>query len=385
MIKFKRALAALLVCAMAATLFACGGGNSSSSEPTTTDSAPAATATDDSSAGDKGLIAFANKGLDYYFWTTCQVSTQYEAEKLGYSFEATDAKLDSAKQFDQFVNFINKQPAAIVADSIDSEGLIAAADQAVAAGIPVGIVDTPLTGGDVAITVAFDNYDAGCLAAEACVKYLEEKYGEAKGTVINFYGAMSSEAWRLRKEGMEATFSEKYPNVTYIDVPAEGEIALTQDALLTQIASGKQIDVVHTPSDNPSQGLIAALKSENLWVTNEDEKHIGIVTIDGEPLSTKLIPEGYYDYTIAQDGYSYGIIAVDMLDQYSTKGEAVPLGKYENSDFYWEVCEIIDSASGPYCKVPAYEINKDNASDTRHWGIAAETVLGIPYDMSAAE
>ncbi len=337
-----------------------------------------------SSSSDDTFVAFANKGLDYYFWTVCQKSAEQACVDRGWSFEASDAKLDSAKQFDQFVNFINKKPAAIIADSIDSEGLIAAADQAVAAGIPVAIVDTPLTGGDVAVTVAFDNYDAGTLAAKAIIKALEDKYGEPKGTVVNCYGAMSSEAWRLRKEGMEAEF-KKYPDVNYIAVPAEGEIANTQDAVLNQLASGVEIDALHTPSDNPGQGMVAALKMEDKWEKRDEDGHIIIVTIDGEPIANKFIEEGYYDYSIAQDGYSYGQIAVEMLEKYSMKGEDVPLGPYENKDYYWEKCEIIESDAGPYVKVPAYEINPENCTDERHWGIVAEEQLGIEYDMSAAE
>ena len=188
--EMKKVIGIVLGLVLAFSLTACNGQegasieNSSAKEDSST-----------SSNSDTPLVAFANKGLDYYFWTVCQKSAEQACTDRGWSFEASDAKLDSAKQFDQFVNFINKKPAAIIADSIDSEGLIAAADQAVAAGIPVAIVDTPLTGGDIAVTVAFDNYDAGTLAAKAIIKALEDKYGEAKGTVVNCYGAMSSEDW----------------------------------------------------------------------------------------------------------------------------------------------------------------------------------------------
>lgn len=374
--RMKKVIGLTLGVALVFSMTACG--SKEEPEKKDSDSKKSSTSSDDT------LVAFANKGLDYYFWTVCQKSAEQACKDRGWSFEASDAKLDSAKQFDQFVNFINKKPAAIIADSIDSEGLIAAADQAVAAGIPVAIVDTPLTGGDVAVTVAFDNYDAGKLAGEAIVKALKEKYnGEAKGTVVNCYGAMSSEAWRLRKEGMEAVFKD-YPDINYIAVPAEGEIATTQDAVLNQLASGVDIDALHTPSDNPGQGMVAALKMENKWVKRGEDGHIIIVTIDGEPIANKFIEEGYYDYTIAQDGYSYGMIAVEMLEKYSMKGEDVPLGPYENDNYYWEKCEIIDSDSGPYVKVPAYEINPDNCTDPRHWGLVAEDKLGIEYDMSAA-
>jgi len=72
-----------------------------------------------------------------------------------------------------------------------------------------------------------------------------------------------------------------------------------------------------------------------------------------------------------------------MLEKYSFKGEDVPLGPYENNKYYWEKCEIIDSDAGPYVKVPAYEINPENCTDPRHWGIVAEQELNLQYDMSA--
>lgn len=378
----KKLLVMFLALSLIFGLVGCSSGTTETeetAEAATTEET--AEATDDSE--DK-LIVYANKGLDYYFWTICQASTEQACEDRGWSFEASDAALDSAQQFDQIVNFISKDPDAIVTDPNDSEGLVAATDQAVAAGIPVAVVDTPLTSGDIAVTVAFDNYEAGVLAGEAIVAYLVEKYGEATGTVVYPYGAMSSEAWRLRKEGTEAVLSE-YPDITYIDLAAEGEISLTQDAVLTQIAAGVEIDVITVPSDNPGQGVVAALKMEDLWYPNTDENHIGIVTIDGEPIANTFIESGYYDYTIVQDAYSYGNIAIEMLDTYTFNGEEVPLGTYENDMFYWETCEIVESDAGPYVKVPAYELNSDNVTDERHWGNVAEDVYGIAYDMSATE
>ncbi len=378
----KRLSLLALFLALGLILSACGQQTTPPSQGDT--STATSTGTTTSTGDGEKYIAFSNKGLDYYFWTVCQVGAQKECEERGWKFEASDAKLDSARQFDQFVNFINKKPDAIMADPNDSEGLIAAADQAVAAGIPVAIVDTPLTGGDIAVTVAFDNYDAGTLAAQSIVKALEAKYGEAKGTVVNCYGAMSSEAWRLRKEGMDAEFA-KYPNIKYIAVPAEGEISKTQDAVLNQYAAGVEIDALHTPSDNPGMGLVSALKMENKWFKRGEDGHVIIVTIDGEPIANKFIEQGYYDYSIAQDGYAYSAIAIEMLEKYTFKGEKVPLGPYENKDYYWEKCEIVDSDAGPYVKVPAYEINPENCTDPRHWGIVAEQKLGIKYDMSAVE
>jgi ABC-type sugar transport system substrate-binding protein len=385
------ALAVLLVLMTALGACNSGGGETPAEEPAAEEPVAEpeaeATGTDDSAAK---KIVYANKSLDYYFWSVCQTGLQKIAEEKGWGFEAADAKNDPATQFDQIVNFINQKPDAILSDPIDSEGLIAAVDQAVAAGIPVGIIDTPLTGGEVAVTVAFDNFEAGNLAAEAILKGLKAKNGEEKGTLYYALGAMSSDAWRLRREGLEDTLgigedgkTTKY-DITYYADPAEGDPMKTQDFLVNRLSTGETIDAVHAPSDNPGMGLVAALKSEKKWVKKDDPNHVVVVTIDGEPISTKFIEQGYYDYTVSQDALAYYTIVIEMLEKYTWQGQEVPLGPYTNDAFLWKDCEIVEAAYGPYVKIPAFEINPENCTDPRNWGVIAESELGLPYDMSLA-
>jgi ABC-type sugar transport system substrate-binding protein len=386
------ALAVMLVLITALGACSSGGGEETPAEEPATEEPAAepeaeATGIDDNTPK---AIVYAQKSLDYYAWSVMQTGVQKIAEDKGWSFEASDAKNDPATQFDQIVNFINKKPDAIIADSIDSEGLIAAVDQAVAAGIPVGIIDTPLTGGTVAVTVAFDNFQAGNLAAEAILKGLKAKNGEEKGTLYYALGAMSSDAWRLRREGLEDTLgigedgkTTKY-DITYYPDPAEGDPTKTQDFLVNRLSTGETIDAVHAPSDNPGMGLVAALKSEKKWFKKDDPNHVVVVTIDGEPISTGFIDQGYYDYAIAQDCYAYSKIVLEMLEKYTWQGQEVPLGPYKNDEYIWEECEIVEAVYGPYVKIPAYEINPENCTDPRQWGVIAESELGLPYDMSLA-
>jgi len=324
-------------------------------------------------------IVYSNKSLSYYFFVVCQEGVKKSAEGLGYKFDAAIADFDSAKQTSQWMNYIAQKPSAIISDPIDSEGLIDAVNKAADAGIPVGIIDTPTSGGNVAVTVAFDNKIAGEMAAEEIVKRLKEKYGEEKGTVVNIYGAMSSWAWRLRKEGFEEVI-KKYPKIQYLDVPGEGDMTKTHDALINTIAKYPEIDAVHCPSDTPSRGMMEALKQKNMWFKVGEKNHVIFVTIDGEPVANEQLAAGYYDATIAQDAVSYGEIAVELLNKYTFNGEKVPLGKYTNDKYFWKECEIIDSPSGPYVAIPPYVIDNNNATDPKHWGNVATQVWGLKYE-----
>ena len=328
-------------------------------------------------AGEKKIV-YANKSLSYYFFLVCQEAVKRTAEANGFTFDAAVAEFDSAKQTSQFMNFIAQKPAAIITDPIDSEGLIDAINKADAAGIPVGVIDTPTSGGKVAVTVAFDNKIAGQMAAQEIVKRLKIKNGEEKGIVVNIYGAMSSWAWRLRKEGFEEEI-KKYPKITYLDVPGEGDMTKTHDALVNTLAKYPNIDAVHCPSDTPARGMAEALKQKNKWFKVGEKDHVIFVTIDGEPVANQMIAEGYYDASIAQDAVSYGKIAVELMNKYTLKGEKVPFGKYSNDAYYWKECEIKDSPSGPYVAVPPYVIDSSSANDPKHWGNMAAKEWGLIY------
>lgn len=270
-------------------------------------------------------------------------------------------------------------PSAIVSDPIDSQAIVSAIKRYNAKNIPVAIIDTPAAAGaDVAITVSFDNYIGGQTAAQEIIKRLVEKYGEPKGTVLNCFGALQSVAWRLRKEGMDAEFA-KYPNINYLARPTEGALDQMMSVTLSTLSEFPDLDAVHAPSDSPSRGIVTALTQKDRWKKIGEEGHVIFVNIDGEPVALNWIKEGYMDACVSQDPIAYGEIAVELLSKHSMKGEAVPLGTYENKKYFWEKSEIVAGDAGPTMIIPPFIIDPTNATDERHWGHVAEEVWGIPY------
>ena len=85
------------------------------------------------------------------------------------------------------------------------------------------------------------------------------------------------------------------------------------------------------------------------------------------------------DACVSQDPIAYGEIAVELIVKHALKGEAVPLGTYENKQYFWDKGEIVAGNTGPTLIIPAFVINGDNAADARHWGAVAEKEWGIPY------
>ncbi|MCX8278971.1 sugar ABC transporter substrate-binding protein [Phyllobacterium sp. 0TCS1.6C] len=329
-------------------------------------------------AQDRVFLPFSNKSLDYYFFVIEEEAVKRAVEGRSWAFQATNANFDNTKQLEQWQSLMLSQPAAMVADPIDSQAIVSAIRRYNQKKIPVAIIDTPADGGDVAITVSFDNHLGGVMAAREIIDRLTKKHGAPRGKVLNCFGSLASVAWRQRKEGMDEEFA-KYPDITYITRPTEGQLDLMLSVTLATLSEHPDLDAVHAPSDSPARGIATALQQKGRWKKVGEEGHVIFVTIDGEPVAVKLLQEGYMDACVSQDPIAYGEIAVEMLEKHSMKGEAVPTGTYENKKYFWEKGEIVAGTTGPTLIIPPFIINGENASDKRHWGYVAEKEWGVPY------
>lgn len=329
-------------------------------------------------AQDRLAIPYSNKSLDFYFFVIQEEAVKRAVEANSGEFQATNANFDNTRQLEQWQSLLLSRPSAIVADPIDSQAIVSAIRRYNRQDIPVGIIDTPADGGDVAITVSFDNFEGGVMAAEEIIKRLTEKYGSPKGTVLNCYGALASVAWRLRKEGMDSVFAQ-YPDINYLARPTEGQLDQMLSVTLSTLSEYPDLDAVHAPSDTPSRGIVTALQQRDRWKKVGEDGHVIFVNIDGEPVALKWIQEGYMDACVSQDPIAYGEIAVQMIVDHALKGEAVPLGTYTNEKYFWETGEIVEGATGPTLIIPPFVIDGSNAGDPRHWGAIAENEWGIPY------
>lgn len=329
-------------------------------------------------AQEAGFIPYSNKSLDYYFFVIQEEAVKRAVAANNMKFQATNASFDNTRQLEQWQSLMLSQPSAIVSDPIDSQAIVSAIRRYNQRNIPVAIIDTPADGGDVAITVSFDNKLGGVMAAQEIVKRLTEKHGSPKGTVLNCFGALQSVAWRLRKEGMDEEFA-KYPEINYLARPTEGQLDQMLAVTLSTLSEFPDLDAVHAPSDSPSRGIVTALQQKGRWKKVGEDGHVIFVNIDGEPVALKWIQEGYMDACVSQDPIAYGEIAVEMLVKHSLKGEAVPIGTYENKKYFWEKGEIVAGTTGPTLIIPPFVVDGDNAGDKRHWGAISEKEWGIPY------
>lgn len=318
----KIGFAAALV-AVAMSLTACASGST----------APTSTAT----AGASGTTAAATTGGE--IWYSTKNSTELvhvamangvtnAAKLLGYNGKVVVAEADAAKQNDQLNNLVqNIKPAAIVVNPYDSDSVSDVLGRAREAKIPVAVIDNKANNAKVDVSVLFDSLKSGQMAGEKAVELLTKKYGEPKGVVVNLYGEVVSQVFKERSQGFEAVI-KKYPNIQLVSVLGAPQADKATSALTNVIAdlksSGKTVDVVNTPTDTATLGVVESLKTNNLWVKAGEANHVMIISHDGLGDVLKLVKDGYVDAEVVIDVFGVGGIATEILNAYPMKGQAVP-------------------------------------------------------------
>lgn len=380
-------LASLGVAAVGAgsLLSACGGTSpaktsstkgptSSTSGPTSSTSQAAASST---TSKPGGLAAYSNKNLDLYFYLAELQAVKRQSAKLGYHFDTTNANGDASTQFNDWNSFLVQKPAFLISDPINTSNLIPLTAKAKSDNVPVAIIDTPLTGGTVDFTIAFDNTKGGELQGQKMVELLKKRYGRPKGTVLNTYGDLTAQVFVQRKTGFDNVM-KKYPDIQVVERPTKTLPAQMHAVVAAALAQYPKLDGINSPTDGLTIDAISALKAAKKLLPSSDPKHIFVTTMDGDSNGIYWIEKGWVDADVSQDPVAYGEIAVEMMAKYSVHGKPVPLGTYTNSNYVWEKAEIFQSDTGPRLNVPAYFIDKGNANDPRQWGNVVAKKWGIP-------
>jgi ABC-type sugar transport system substrate-binding protein len=327
----------------------------------------------------KGQFFYSSKSLGYYFFLIQQEALQRAVESRGYEFTFEVSNMNAVKQTKQVTAAVQKKPTAIICDPVDSDQDYAKVIETLGKqGIPIGVIDTPLANSSASITIAFDNYKGGEIAAENVVKLLKQKHGEPSGIILNCIGDLSSVAWKLRKEGFENTI-KKYKNIKLINKETKGDLTKMYDVTNEILVKYPNLDAIHAPSETPALGVYEALKRNNKLHPVGSTDHIIFVTIDGEPIAHNWIKEGFLDVSISQDPIAYGEICVEMLVDYVLKNKPIPKSNYSNDRYYWKNAEIKKTTHGSSLMIPPFIIDRNNVDDGRLWANIAYYKWGLKY------
>jgi ribose transport system substrate-binding protein len=227
-----------------------------------------------------------------------------EAAKRGIDLEFQYSGADAQQQSNQIANFVTTKVDLILCSPFDQNALANAYKAARAAGIPVISLANSLS--NPANEDAFIGSDwskFGTLEMSAVARAIG-----SKGSIGIIEGPPPISFVHLWDEGVQFVLAQK-PGIT---VAAKINGPLTIDAGLNEasniLTAHPDVTAIVAVSDELAEGAAQALKERNI-----PPGKIFVAGWDGYPQVVDMIKNGGgIDYTIANRGYTWGVLAVDV-------------------------------------------------------------------------
>lgn len=212
---------------------------------------------------------------------------------------APDPELEIDTQIEQITDMVNAGVDVIMVDSVDSEGIKPALEEAHKAGIPVIAIDTEVADADlVTSTIVSDNTDAGRIAAQTLMDAIG---GKGKIAVLDH---STVACVRERTAGLEEIMKD-YPDVEIVfRKDTNGKVTEAQSATEDVLTSDPDLAGIFAINDPTAAGAIAGIKGNNA--------NVSVVSIDGSQDAIDMIKAGDLICTAAQFPDQIGAKAVEV-------------------------------------------------------------------------
>ncbi|MFP8964980.1 D-ribose ABC transporter substrate-binding protein [Pokkaliibacter sp. CJK22405] len=256
------------------------------------------------------MTIIVNDPSNPYWYTEGQVAKK-TAESMGYTATVSGHKGDTNTESQMIDTAITNKSKAIILDPANADGSVGAVKKAVAAGIPVIIVNAELNQAGLAKAQLVSNNAQG--AALGAMQWVEA-VGDS-GKYVELFGAPSDNNAATRSNGYETVLSQ-YPDLKRVgkDV-ANWDRTQGYNKTQSMLQANPDINGVISGNDEMALGAIAALKEAGKL----DGVKVG--GFDGSPDAVDAVKAGEMAYTVLQPVAVFAEAAVKQADSVIKTGK----------------------------------------------------------------
>lgn len=263
-----------------------------------------------SSAWAEGLITvIVNDPSNPYWFTEGEVAKK-TAESLGYTANVGAHKGDTNTESNLVDTAITNKSVAIILDPANADGSVGAVKKAVAAGIPVILVNAEINQEGLAkAQLVSNNAQGAALGAQQWVEAVGDK-----GKYVELFGAPSDNNAATRSNGYETVLTQ------YPDLEKSGKEVADWDRtkghakMQSLLQANPDIVGVISGNDEMALGAIAALKEAGKL------EQVKVGGFDGSPDAVAAIKAGELQYTVLQPVAVFSEAAVKQADNVIKNG-----------------------------------------------------------------
>ncbi len=245
------------------------------------------------------------------YWQTEGNVAKAEAEKLGYTANVGASKGDTNTESNLIDTAITNRSVAIILDPANASGSVGAVKKAIAANIPVILVNAEINQDGLAkAQLVSNNAQGAALGGQQWVKDVGQK-----GNYVELLGSPSDNNAATRSNGF-GTVLTQYADLKKVGSQV-GNWDRTQghDKMQSLLQANPNVIGVISGNDEMALGAIAALKESGKLSS------IKVGGFDGSPDAVAAVKSGELAYTVLQPVATFAAKAVDEADAFIKTGK----------------------------------------------------------------
>ena len=262
-------------------------------------------------AADGGLISIVVIDPANPYWLTEGNVAAAEAQKLGYKATVGASKGDTNTESKLIDTAITNKSVAIILDPADASGSVGAVKRAIAANIPVFLVNAEINQEGLAkAQLVSNNAQGAALGGQQWVKMIGDK-----GNYVELLGNPSDNNAATRSNGYETVLSQ-FEGLKKVGAQvANWDRTQGHDKMQSLLQAHPDIVGVISGNDEMALGAVAALKEVGKLAS------VKVGGFDGSPDAAAAIKAGDLQYTVLQPVAVYSKKAVDEADSFIKTGK----------------------------------------------------------------
>ncbi len=285
-----------------------------------------------------GLISIIITDPANPYWLTEGNVAKATAEKMGYKANVSAHKGDTNAESQMIDTAITNKSVAIILDPANADGSIGAIKKAIAAKIPVILVNAEINQeGLAAAQLVSNNAQGAALGATEWQKAVGDK-----GNYVELFGNPADNNAATRSNGYETVLTQ-YANLKKVGKEvADWDRTKGHDKMQSMLQANPNIQGVISGNDEMALGAIAALK--------EAGKLAGVKVggFDGSPDAVASVKAGEMQYTVLQPVAVFSAEAIKQADNLIKTGKTGAKTEKQLFDCLLITKANVDKYTGPF-------------------------------------
>lgn len=286
----------------------------------------------------KGLMTIiVNDPANPYWFTEGNVA-KATAEKMGYTAVVGAHTGDTNTESKLIDTAITNKSVAIILDPANASGSIGAVQKAIAANIPVILINAEINKEGLAkAQLVSNNAQGAALGAQQWVKMMGEK-----GKFVELVGPPSDNNAATRSNGYKTVLSQ-YPTLEKVGSEvANWDRTLGHNKMQSMMQANPDIKGVISGNDEMALGAVAALKEAGKL------KDVVVGAFDGSPDAVAAVKSGELAYSVLQPVAVFAAEGVRQADSFVRTGKTGAKTEKQLFDCLLITKENADKMTSPF-------------------------------------